>query len=232
MRQLSRFILDTLFPPQCVSCKREGDFLCKNCVQGFKKKRIRPISFHSPVKPREFQYLDGVIYALNYAKNPQIKAAIEQFKYKFNRDLSEYFGDLIAEKLGELTMAKNRPLQLIPVPLHRKRLYYRGFNQAEVIAKSIVKRMGPYKTQIAPVLERTRHTKQQAKSNPWLRRHHLKGAFRLSKKFVQEAPSSGWLCFLVDDVCTTGSTLENCAKVLKENGWGKVYGLVVARAFK
>ena len=109
-----------------------------------------------------------------------------------------------------------------------------------------------------PILERIRETKQQARLNKKERHENLKEAFQLNTKIVQDftytwGPNIRYwgerikgvrenfkrengkkkpLYFLVDDVCTTGSTLENCAEVLKRNGFDKVYGLVVARAFK
>jgi competence protein ComFC len=245
------FILNLLFPPRCVSCKREGDFLCTECIKRLKIKDLR-LKKKNPSSEKEWKYMDGVIYALDYAENPQIQAAIQQFKYRFTKELVEYFGDLIAQKLRELSMNKGKTNILIPVPLHKKRLNYRGFNQAELIAKAVCERVGD--SRISHLLRRVKNTSQQAKLNKKERLENLEDAF----SYCGAAPSSrGANCgaashgmdkhpsaaadstiapqqvyFIVDDVCTTGSTLENCAKVLKESGIKKVYGLVVARAFK
>ena len=158
--------------------------MCKNCVQRFDISRIKAKSRYP--SSQDFEYLDAVIYGADYAKNPEIRAAIAQFKYKFTKELNGCFADLLSQKLKELNMLKAKSFFLVPVPLHKKRLNYRGFNQAELIA------------------------------------------LKVSEYFS----SSRVLCFLVDDVCTTGATLDSCAKVLKEAGLKKVYGLVVARAFK
>ena len=171
-----------------------------------------------------------MIYGLDYAKNPQIKAAIKQFKYRFTKELADHFANLIVEKIGELNMVKNRQIILIPVPLHKKRLNERGFNQAEVIARAVANHL-PDQIKIIPLLERIRHTKQQAKLDKEGRHKNLEGAFKLNKFCVQKYSSNN-LYFIVDDVCTTGTTLEHCTKALKENGFGKVYGLVIARALK
>ena len=227
---LKTFILNTLFPPVCVSCKKEGDFLCEECLKNLDKKKISPIYYKTEKDP-DFHYMDGVIYALDYAKNPQIQAAVKQLKYRFTQELAEYFGDMIAEKIGELTMAKNRKIIFIPVPLHRKRLNYRGFNQAEIIANAVARRMSDGKAEVIGLLERAIETQQQAKLNKEERHKNLKGAFVMSKNCVHQYSSKN-LYFLVDDVCTTGSTLENCAEVLKSNGFEKIYGLVIERAFK
>ncbi len=228
LKTLKAFILNTLFPPVCVSCKKEGEFLCMECLKKLNKKKINPV-YRRTEKDPDFHHLDGLIYALDYAKNPQIKAAIKQLKYRFTKELAEHFGRLIAEKLEELNMIKGKQIILIPVPLHKKRLNYRGFNQAKVIAQEIEDKLS--NITILNLLERIRHTSQQAKLNKKERHENLKDAFSMNKKCVHKYSSNN-LYFLVDDVCTTGSTLENCAEVLKKNRITKVYGLVVARAFK
>ena len=224
-----KLLLNTLFPPVCVSCKKEGDFLCLDCLKSLSKKKIK--SHYQKVPDPDFRHLDGVIYALDYAKNPQIKAAIKQFKYRFTQDLADHFANLIVEKIGELNMAKRKRIILIPVPLHKKRLNYRGFNQAEMIANAVQRKLPKEKAKVIEMLKRIRHTKQQAKLDKEGRHENLEGAFKLNKFCVQEYNPKN-LYFIVDDVCTTGTTLEHCTKALKENGFEKVYGLVIARALK
>jgi competence protein ComFC len=235
---LKKWALDTLFPPACASCKKEGDFLCADCLASLVRRRIRSNSGRAPKTP-EFQNLGGVIYALDYAKNPQIQAAIKQFKYKFTEELALPFAQLIVEKVGELGMAKGRRLILVPVPLHLRRLRERGFNQAEVIAHAIQAQWPKSLCEIQNLLVRQKETSQQAKLTKEERHRNLEDAFCMNKKIVHSSASVGMtnykaenLYFLVDDVCTTGSTLENCAGVLKANGFGRVYGLVIARALR
>jgi len=230
IRFLKKWVLDTLFPPACASCKKEGDFLCADCLASLVRRKIRPNNGRAP-KASEFQNLRGVIYALDYAKNPQIQAAIKQFKYKFTEELALPFAKLIVEKVGELGMAKGRRLILVPVPLHLKRLRERGFNQAEVIARAIRAQWPEGLCEIQNLLIRQKETSQQAKLSKAERHQNLSDAFIMNKKVVHEFKSEN-LYFLVDDVCTTGSTLENCAGVLSSNGFGRVYGLVIARALR
>jgi ComF family protein len=227
LKALKGLILDALFPPVCASCKKEGDFLCADCLGSLVRKRIRP--YPKKQDPPEFRHLDGVIYALDYAKNPQIKAAIKQFKYRFTEELAIPFARLIVEKVGELGMAQGRPLALIPIPLHAKRFRERGFNQAEVVARSIQSEAGQGAYEVLPLLVRQKATSQQAKLNRVERQANLENAFIMNKKFVHRFDGEK-IYFLVDDVCTTGATLDNAARVLKEAGIPKVYGLVVARA--
>lgn len=215
-----------LFPPRCASCKREGDFLCKNCVHEFRVSSLRSKAICP--SSTDFEHLDGVIYGADYAKNPAVQAAIAQFKYKFTRELVREFGLLVSAKMKELRMLKNQRAALIPVPLHKKRLNYRGFNQAELIACETLRQYDG-KAEILSILSRIKNTSQQAKLNKNERKANLAEAFEVTG---DTGTLSGKVCFVVDDVCTTGSTLDNCAKVLKQNGVSKVYGLVVARAFK
>ena len=252
-------LLNALFPPVCASCKREGDFMCADCLASLAKRRI--VARGRRRSPPEFRYLDGLVYALDYEKNPQIKAAIKQFKYRFTEELAWPFARLLDEKLSELGMVRDRSITLIPIPLHPSRFRERGFNQAEVVAKTL-QQVSHHAIAIGPLLERVKATSQQAKLSRDGRHENLKEAFIMNKKFIQyfslhaqAGPQFSWgernkgeeklikrserkkscasdpLYFLVDDVCTTGATLENAAKVLKEAGVPKVYGLVIARAF-
>lgn len=200
--------------------------MCKNCVQQFKINSLRAKS--SCQSSEDFEHLDGVIYGVDYAENPEIQAAISQFKYRFNRELTDYFADLICRKMRELGMLKYKQASLIPVPLHKKRLNYRGFNQAELIAYASAARLSD-RANVLTLLSRIKNTSQQAKLSKKERHQNLSEAFEVTGDI---SSLSDKVCFVVDDVCTTGATLDNCARVLKESGVKKVYGLVVARAFK
>ncbi len=219
-------LLNLFFPPRCASCKMEGDFMCKNCVQQFKIKPIRAKSLRP--SSEDFEYLDGVIYGADYAENPEIQAAISQFKYRFNRELTDYFAELISQKMRELGMLKEKQASLIPVPLHKKRLNYRGFNQAELIAYASAAKVGD-RACVLTLLSRIKNTSQQAKLSKKERHQNLQEAFEVTGDLCSLSDS---VCFVVDDVCTTGATLDSCARALKAKGIRKVYGLVVARAFK
>ena len=180
-------------------------------------------------KRHDFKHLDGVIYAADYEKNPQLKAAIRQFKYKYTQELNALFVGLLTKKLTELYMLRKQDFFLVPVPLHKKRLAHRGFNQSDLLANGVANK---YKesAKIQPLLNRIKNTTQQAKLKKMERHQNLKNAFQLSLKKVDHL--SDKICFLVDDVCTTGSTLDECARVLKQAGIERVYGLVIARAMK
>lgn len=159
--------------------------------------------------------MEGLIAIFDY-KNEAVKKVIEAIKFGFNRDL---IGDILPGwKLPE----EFRKAALVPVPLHRLRENWRGFNQAELIAKHLGKKMAPVNG-----LVRTRATGQQARavSRRW-RAENMKGAFGLSRAGENLA---GRRVVLVDDVFTSGVTMRECAKVLKKAGVKQVWGLVLAR---
>jgi len=220
-----KLVLDLLFPPVCASCKQEGAFLCIKCRSELKIRHLRSKSVF-PSKS-DFLNLDGVIYAADYAENHGLMAAIKQFKYKYTRDLADDFSDLLNEKLNELNMMRGSKGILIPVPLHKKRQAERGFNQAELLAESIINKNSSL--ELISLLKRVKNTAQQAKLNKKQRHKNLKDAFVINNQMNR---NDGKICFLVDDVCTTGATLDACAKTLKTAGMKRVYGLVIARAFK
>jgi len=120
----------------------------------------------------------------------------------------------------------SEPVDLIvPVPLHRSRWAQRGFNQAEVLARGLANRLS---VAFADPLVRSKRTKPQfglAKSD---RRSNVRAAFNL-KRGQQEA-ICGKIVLVVDDVVATGSTIEECARILRQKGAKQVWGLVIARA--
>jgi len=111
---------------------------------------------------------------------------------------------------------------LVPVPLHIRRERWRGFNQSQLIAEKLSDKFG---IEIdCHGLKRVKHGKAQAKLSKSERWENIKGSF-----FWEKESLSGRNIILIDDVVTTGATLNEAAKVLKENGAGEVWGLVVAR---
>jgi ComF family protein len=183
---------------------RGGEF-CPECVSA----------------PDKFM-VDTLVVCSRYDKNGLLKKLIERFKYKFSKELSVSLGEILLSGAREFL---NVPADsvVIPVPLHRKRFKYRGFNQAGEIAKALD---GTWKISTT-ALKRVIYTPPQAHLNKEGRIKNLKDAFRVSSGM--EAKLAGRTVILVDDVCTTGSTLNECAKVLRETGVVRIVALVLAR---
>ncbi len=243
-------IINTIFPVECLGCGKEGEWLCKKCFKTIPiNSELYCLECKTKTKYGEFcgkckvRYnLDGVFIASDY-DNELLQKLIKTLKYKFIYDISGGLGRLLflfideqikksqrESWLGGEEKNKSAPkilrdfqnVLIMPVPLHKKRKRWRGFNQAEEIGKSFIQY---YSCKLLDLsLQRIRHTRSQAKLNEVERKKNLQGSFQWTGSDL-----GGRQVVLVDDVTTTGSTLEECAKVLKHNGAGEVWGLVTAK---
>ena len=200
------FLLDILFPRRCLGCGKIDRYLCPNC-----QKTVR---FYSPLIAPNYPktpYIDGLYVLAHY--DGIIRRAVRDIKYRGRYAILTELASLILQKYHYKFCFD----YLVPVPLSKERLKSRGFNQAEVLAKNL---------KLAPVLNcltRIRDTRPQFDLKLTQRRQNVKDAFAISHKLRATS-----YC-LVDDVCTTGSTLSECAKVLKTAGASKVYAVCIAR---
>lgn len=139
-----------------------------------------------------------------------------QLKYHGNIDAGRYFAKMLGNRIASCAWFRDVDL-VVPVPLHRKRRWERGYNQAEVIAGEIAACLGVPMN--AGILERVRSTKSQAKLDPAQKRLNVKGAFKVRKSTSGPLSADGSPMFrhilLVDDVFTTGSTLMACFHALR-----------------
>jgi len=148
-----------------------------------------------------------------------VRKAIHSFKYRHRRTLVDPLAQLVEQEL------RRRPLQvdlLVPVPLHPRRMAERGYNQSALLARELANRLG---IPSAECLERTKETVAQAKLRAGARQANVRGAFRCMDGAIVLGRRVG----IVDDVCTTGATLEDCARALREAGCTSAWGIVVAR---
>jgi competence protein ComFC len=176
--------------------------------------------------------LDGVLIAADYDSEP-IKSLIRAFKYNFARGIAPILGEylfLFSQNISSRLLFTNKKSFdirniakngfMIPIPLHKKRYRWRGFNQSAEIAKITAERYG---AELNNDLRRIKHRKPQSKLNKDKRKKMISGCFSWQGENLQ-----GRRILLIDDVYTTGSTLNEAAKVLKENGAGKIWGMVLA----
>lgn len=209
--KLSSFLLDVFFPRFCTSCGKINTFLCQNC---YEKIHFLSIPVAAEVDP---YYLDDLIAAAHY--EDVVKSLIKSLKYQSIKDV----GKTLARMIYYSTSFPQSNL-VTAVPLHKKRQRQRGFNQAEIIARELSVLDGtPYQT----LLKRVKHQKHQASIKDKEKRlTHLRQSFAVISNKIDQLRNSTVL--LIDDVTTTGSTLNECARILKESGVSKVFGLVVA----
>ena len=233
---MKKFILDLLFPINCLKCNQEGKFVCSACFEKI------PLN-EKNIKLNKDSVLDKLIIASNY-NYPLIKEAIHKYKYDFVKELAKPLGQLMVKKLNQENIKNSI---LIPIPLHPKRLRWRGFNQADLLAQQINQELNiPI---INNLLIRSKYTQPQAKiENAQQRKENIKQAFGLNPQevwhnqvgtFETKVPLdrpdlylnnlSTKTLILIDDISTTGATLEQCAQALKPLKPKEIWGLVIAK---
>ncbi|MCH7605018.1 ComF family protein [Patescibacteria group bacterium] len=221
-------VLDSVFPKICVSCRKEGSHLCEDCFS--------LVSLTNAVSPLTHSSLLSGLFAATSYQDVLIQKIIHNYKYPpFLRDLSLPLASFILAHLALLDKPHgfNNPQGrsqsgsagyiLIPIPLHKKRLRWRGFNQAEKIAKQLsnILMMPLYSN----ILVKTKHTAPQTGLSEEERETSVEGTFAVQKPDLVTNKK----ILLVDDVYTTGSTMEEATKMLKRAGAIQVFGVVVAR---
>lgn len=215
IRTLFTYIIEILFPRFCGGCRRNRTLLCEECIACI---------------PDADQPAHSFITAIFDYQNPLIRGVIWKFKYKNARVVATYFGEKLYEEIigelgNDLHISKNETFLLIPIPLHKKRLRERGYNQSELLAREILRYDTEKIFQLAPsALHRTRATNAQAKSVKRASRfENLKGAFIADPEVVHRKN-----IILIDDVTTTGATLTEARKALLKAGARSVRAYAVA----
>lgn len=225
-RQAWGWFIDLLFPPRCGGCQALGSLWCaacraalqpivppwcEKCGEPFVTDRLCSNCRTHPLaieKIRSVALFDGVL-----------RQAIHRFKYERLAAMADPFGDMLADYWRAEQLAAD---WLIPVPLHPSRERDRGYNQSELLARQLARRVN------VPVsshgLRRIRATAVQMTLNAAQRRENVAGAFECGEQRVR-----GKRVVIVDDVGTTGATLEACAQAVLQAGAASVMGLTLAR---
>lgn len=164
------------------------------------------------------RFLDRIVAASSYEASPLLKAAVRRFKYGRQRSYERELGVILAEA-SEMIIPTD-DITLCPVPLHWMRAFSRGFNQSVLLAQAVGDERG---WEVRSLLRRRRATGHQAHRSHEARHAAVSGAFILHAKILPLH------VVLVDDIATTGSTLDACAEVLKMAGVEYVEALVIAK---
>lgn len=237
LRRLGRAVVDGVLPPRCLACGAivsEPDALCGLCWAG--------INFFAPPwcavcgLPFPYPVGDGAVCAACSRDRPSWDSARAVMRYDKNSrrlvlmlkhgdqtHLATAFGRWMqrvgAKMLGGADL-------VIPVPLHWTRLFTRRYNQAALLARAIKAAGGP---RVAPdLLLRRRRTPSQGRLGPLARARNVRGAFALRRG----CDVKGKRVVIVDDVLTTGATVEECARVLRRAGAESIGVLTLARALR
>jgi len=230
-------ILSNFFPSKCLSCfsyAQNQELLCNNCLNKLVVhnkficiKCYKPINIFKNEKCCEIEdfKINAMLYCLDY-QNKLVKEIIHQFKYQRLLAIQSTFKLILKQSLKPYKQYfKKHDYILIPVPLSIQRKRTRGFNQADIIAKLISKILNiPY---YPHVLIRHKNNFPQANIKNQLQRpQNVKNIFKLNKKQLKFLKNKNII--LVDDVFTTGSTLNECAKILKRNKVKKILAICLA----
>jgi len=222
------FVIDLIFPIRCVSCRREGEWFCSSCAAkvSLSQKQFCPVCWNFNLGGKVCENcktktpLAGLRVAASYAENPTLASAVKTLKYKFSKPLARNLAGILTRAITQKDYAEERIITAIP--LHAKRLRYRGFNQAELLAREVSQNLQlPYED----LLIRNRNTLQQAKLSREKRLQNLRDAFSLASSINLQNKT----VILVDDIASTATTLSEAAKVLRAAGAKEVWGLVIAR---
>jgi len=201
-----------LFPQFCVGCRSMGERLCSSCLHS--------IPIHSDPFVKEPGWaLDGLFVVAPYTKKSLLQTCIKTMKYRHSPNLANQLGEWMGLRFP---LAQFRDFILVPVPLHPKRKKERGYNQAHCLAEGVATVLS---LPIEELLQRKFYTLPQAQLSREDRLKNLLNSFSLS----QNSNTLNKKIILVDDVCSTGATLNECAKVLKSTDAKTVWGLVLAR---
>jgi len=241
LQNTKTLLLDTLFPMHCVSCDQEGSFLCEKCFG-----KIELLDFQVCPKceklitaqgglcdrcQKDRPALANLAVATKYKDN-NLSKLVHLYKYNFVESLQLPLGRLLVKII--LKTGLPLPDLIAPIPLHPRRLRWRGFNQSELLAKYVAENLAPGFPipVVSNLVIRKKYTPPQMQIGKYAeRRKNMQNAFVINNKFLEKNPDflKNKKILLIDDIATTGATLFECAKVLKQNGAKKVFGAVLAR---
>ncbi len=238
-RRAGRLVLDALLPPRCLGCGalvEEPGTLCGRCWQGIVF--LAPPCCTACGHPFEYALPDGTLCAACMWRRPAYDRARAVFRYdQASRQLILGFkhGDRThgapafarwLARAGTETLCD--AAVIAPVPLHRWRLFRRRYNQSALLAQALGRLTGVHV--LPDLLVRRRNTRSQGRLNPPARRRNVRGAFALRP--AAAAQVDGRRVLLIDDVLTTGATVEACARALRRGGAAAVDVLTLARVVR
>lgn len=217
-------LLDLFFPRKCIVCGRKlnvsEEHLCLYCLSDLPLTRFWTLN-HNPMsdafnaalqqdirdnQPREHYAFATALFF--YESEAEYRHIPYQIKYHGNISAGRYFGRMLGRKIAEAEWMSDVDM-VIPVPLHWRRRWSRGYNQAEIIAGEVAHELGvPMRTD---VLKRVRYTETQTKLEVEAKSRNVSGAFKANT--VHDAVRH---VLIVDDVFTTGSTMKACHQALRE----------------
>lgn len=210
MHSIIPAIATFLFPPLCVHCQREGAWLCTTARETLENE-------HPLINPVIIPGVDRVLVRGSYDCRP-LQCSITKLKYSYWSGLRQQLPQLL-QPLKPLLPSS---ALIVPVPLHARRRRERGFNQSDLIAQAL---SDVTTCPVAHLLHRHRYTTPQAQLKAKQRAINLRDAFSM----IEKSSARSTNIILVDDVVTTGSTIAECAAVLRRAGVTTITAVALAK---
>ncbi|MBI5472840.1 MAG: ComF family protein [Ignavibacteriae bacterium] len=218
---------ELIYPPTCLACECHlADITSRICADCWSK--IRRLTSGDDLYCEKLNELvaggnvSGFASAFHFEKDGVLQNLIHQLKYREMTRVGTELGRLIGESLREMLGGVAFDA-IVPIPLHPARERERGYNQSEIICRAVSRDIG---VPTRSLLKRIRHTKTQTKLDSRQRKENVAGAFALRRRFARLV--DGKMVLLVDDIITTGATVDECARVLKRHGADRVFAASVA----
>ena len=243
---IKNFLLNIVFPKRCLECGAGGDFVCLDCLSKINFlqsqscpscKYPNPTGIFCNQDCRNNLDFDQLIVCCEYNEFSLIRKLIMAFKYRFIKDLGGILAEVLKTQLIYISQINYLVSQsvFVPVPIHKKMLFDRGFNQAQVLTEKLINSLkndfdfsGKFENIfIADCLVRHKYSEKQSTLSRNERFSNLAGSIKFDQMFADKI--KGQICILIDDVATTCTTINECGKILKQNGAKYVYALVLAR---
>ncbi|MEK7193903.1 MAG: ComF family protein [Patescibacteria group bacterium] len=234
LNKAKNVLLDVLFPPLCLNCRENLDdrnnLICQNCLGliQFNNTLFCPVCRARLAENKKICHFDSqyLLAAAGNYDDTVLQNLIHYFKYRSFQNLAPILGEILVKYLNLLNLKSLNPKSfiIIPVPLHSKRQRERGFNQAKLLAEIIAKKLN---LETSEALERIKPTKPQVKlKDTEERRKNVADCFTIKNPELIRDKN----IILVDDVFTSGATMDEAVKIIKKNGAKRIITLVLAKA--
>jgi len=232
-KDLLQTVLDFIYPRRCPICGDiaipRGELACEECrsvLKAISEPRCKKCS--KPIENEEKEYcLDCETKKHHYTKgfalwiyDSVMKKSLADFKFHGRQEYAAFYAEEFI-KYYEQSFKQLALDVLVPIPIHKQKQLERGYNQAEILAKELGKKLNI--TVLSRLLQRDKNTLPQNKLNNKERLRNLEKAFSISQKELEAYSMPIKKVMLVDDIYTTGSTMEACTNILLKSGVEEVY---------
>ncbi len=231
LQKLNKLFLNIFFPESCIICSKFGEIICHNCREEIKRKEA---------DIENIRNINWIRAYLSY-KNEKLKKILFSIKYHYLKSASKYLAKIVCEDFytflkDKLSFYVGQELIIIPIPISKKRLIERSYNQTEILIKEIVKeikekaKLDLEKNICLDLLIKNKHTIKFADTHsPSERENLIKDAFIINKKYQKDFLENK-IIILFDDITTTGSTFYEARNTLTASGAKRenIFGYAVA----